>query len=50
MEQTNQLNTLKQQAELSAFKKLQFQFSTYDQLEQIEQHMSKNEKRKVKRK
>jgi len=49
MESTNQLNTLKQQAELNAFKKLQFQFSTYEQLEQIEQHMSKNEKRKVKR-
>jgi len=47
MEQTNQLNALKQQAELNAFKKLQFQFSTYEQLEQIEQHMSKNEKRKV---
>ena len=47
MEPTNQLNTLKQQAELNAFKKLQFQFSTYEQLEQIEQHMSRNEKRKV---
>ena len=47
MEPTNQLNTLKKQAELNAFKKLQFQFSTYEQLEQIEQHMSRNEKRKV---
>ena len=48
MEPTNQLNSLKQQAELNALKKLQIQFSTYEQLEQIEQHMNRNEKRKVK--
>ncbi len=47
MDSVNNLNSLKQQAESNALKKLQFQFSTADQLEQIEQHMSRNEKRKV---
>jgi exocyst complex component 3 len=46
MDQANQLQSLKQRAESNALKRLHDQFSTYDQLEQIEQHMNKNEKRK----
>jgi hypothetical protein len=42
------LNKLKEQAEINAFKKLQIDFSSGEQLEQIEQAINKNEKRKVK--
>lgn len=41
------LNKLKEQAEINAFKRLLEQFSTPDQLEQIEQHINRSEKRKV---
>jgi hypothetical protein len=41
------LNKLKEQAEINAFKKLQYDFNTPEQLEQIEQHMNRNEKKKV---
>jgi hypothetical protein len=47
METTTTLNKLKEQAEINAFKKLQSQFVSADQLEQIEQHMQRSEKRKV---
>ena len=47
MESVNSLKKLKEQAEINALKKLQIQFSSPDQLEQIEQHLSRNEKRKV---
>lgn len=40
------LTKLKEQAELNAFKRLQSQFSSPEQLEQIEQHILRNEKRK----
>jgi hypothetical protein len=42
-----ELSKLKEQAEINALRKLQIQFNTHDQLEQIEQHMHLNEKRKV---
>ena len=41
------LNKLKDQAEINALKKLQYDFHTPEQLEQIEQHMNRNEKKKV---
>jgi len=41
------LTKLKEQAELNAFKRLQSQFSSPEQLEQIDQHIFRNEKRKV---
>ena len=41
------LNKLKEQAELNAFRRLQSQFSSPEQLEQIDQHIIRNEKRKV---
>ena len=41
------LNKLKEQAEINAMKRLLEQFSTSDQLEQIEQHINRSEKRKV---
>lgn len=47
MESTTTLKKLKEQAEINALKRLQVQFGTSDQLEQIEQHISRNEKRKV---
>lgn len=40
------LTKLKEQAELNAFKRLQSQFSSPEQLEQIDQHIIRNEKRK----
>jgi hypothetical protein len=42
-----ELNKLKEQAEANAFKKLQSQFNSPEQLEQIEQHLYRNEKKKV---
>jgi hypothetical protein len=42
-----ELSKLKEQAEINALRKLQIQFNTHDQLEQIDQHMHLNEKRKV---
>ena len=47
METTTTLNKLKEQAEASAFKRLQAEFNKSDQLEQIEQKINRNEKRKV---
>lgn len=47
MESTTALNKLKEQAESNAFKRLQAQFSSPEQLEQIDQHIIRNEKRKV---
>lgn len=47
MDAAHTLNKLKEQAEINAMKRLQDQFSTPDQLEQIEQHINRNEKRKV---
>lgn len=47
MESVTTLKKLKEQAEINALKRLQTQFSTFDQLEQIEQHIHRNEKRKV---
>lgn len=44
----NTLNKLKEQAEINAMKRIQTLFNTSDQLEQIEQHIIRNEKRKVK--
>jgi len=41
------LTKLKEQAELNAFKRLQSQFSSPEQLEQIDQHIISNQKRKV---
>ena len=41
------LTKLKEQAEHNAFKRLQSQFSSPEQLEQIDQHILGNEKRKV---
>jgi hypothetical protein len=41
------LNKMKEQAEINAFKRLQHDFSTPEQLEQIEQHINRNEKKKV---
>lgn len=41
------LTKLKEQAELNAFRRLQSQFSSLEQLEQIDQHIISNEKRKV---
>ena len=41
------LNKLKERAELNAFRRLQSQFSSPEQLEQIDQHIIRNEKRKV---
>lgn len=41
-----ELSKLKEQAEVNALRKLQIQFNTHDQLEQIDQHMHLNEKRK----
>lgn len=46
MDPTIQLANLKIQAEQKAFKKLQTKFNTYDQLEQIDRLLDKNEKRK----
>lgn len=48
MEATDTLRKLKEQAETNALKRLQSEFSTPDQLEQIEQHILRNEKTKVK--
>ena len=42
-----ELNKLKEQAEINALRKLQIQFNTHEQLEQIDQHIHLNEKRKV---
>jgi hypothetical protein len=42
------LTKLKEQAEINSFRKLQYDFSTPEQLEQIEQHLNRNEKKKVK--
>ena len=47
MDATITLNKLKDQAEINAMKKLHEQFSTPDQLEQIDQHILRSEKRKV---
>ncbi len=47
MESTTALNKLKEQAESNAFKRLQAQFSLPEQLEQLDQHINRNEKRKV---
>lgn len=47
METATTLNKLKEQAEINAMKRLHEQFSTADQLEQIEQHINRSEKRKV---
>lgn len=47
METNTTLNKLKDQAEINALKRLQTQFSKSDQLEQIEQHIIRNEKKKV---
>ena len=47
MDSATQLNNLKKQAELNAFKKLQIQFSTNDQLEQIDKHLNKYGKLKT---
>jgi hypothetical protein len=47
METPTALSKLKEQAELNAFKRLQAQFSSPEQLEQIDQHIIRNEKRKV---
>ncbi len=47
METGTALNKLKEQAELNAFKRLQSQFSSPEQLEQLDQHIIRNEKRKV---
>jgi hypothetical protein len=41
------LNKLKEQAEINALRRLQQQFITADQLEQIDQHYSRSEKHKV---
>ena len=41
------LNKLKEQAEINAMKKLNEQFKTPDQLEQIDQHIARREKKKV---
>ena len=41
------LKKLKEQAEANSIKKLQSLFSTPDQLEQIEQHVNRVEKKKV---
>ena len=41
------LTKLKEKAEQNAFKRLQGQFSSPEQLEQIDQHILRNEKRKV---
>lgn len=41
------LTKLKEKAEFNAFKRLQGQFSSPEQLEQIDQHILRNEKRKV---
>ncbi|RNA29859.1 exocyst complex component 3 [Brachionus plicatilis] len=46
MESTDTLRKLKEQAETNALKRLQSEFSTPDQLEQIEQHILRNEKTK----
>ncbi|CAF0747598.1 unnamed protein product [Brachionus calyciflorus] len=46
MDSTTTLNKLKEQAEINALKRLQNQFGTSEQLEQIEQHISRNEKTK----
>lgn len=48
MESTDTLRKLKEQAETNALKRLQSEFSLSDQLEQIEQHIIRNEKTKVK--
>lgn len=50
METTTGLNKLKEQAELNSFRRLQAQFSAPEQLEQIDQHMLRNEKKKVHKK
>jgi hypothetical protein len=47
MDSSATLKKLKEQAELSAMKKLQALFSTSDQLEQIQQHKNRIDKRKV---
>lgn len=41
------LNKLKEQAETNALKRLQNDFSTPEQLEQIEQQLNRQEKKKV---
>lgn len=46
MDATVTLNKLKEQAEINAMKRLLEQFSTVDQLEQIDQHIGRSEKRK----
>lgn len=48
MESTDTLRKLKEQAEANALKRLQSEFCLSDQLEQIEQHIVRNEKTKVK--
>jgi archaellum component FlaC len=46
MDTSIQLASLKLQAEQKALKKVQAKFTTFDQVEQIERHLDKNEKRK----
>ena len=41
------LAKLKEQGEINALRKLQNQFMTPDQLEQIDQHMNRSEKKMV---
>lgn len=45
--QSATLKKLKEQAELNSVKKLQSLFNTSDQLEQIQQHLNRIEKKKV---
>ena len=47
MDPSTTLKKLKEQAELNSLKKLQSLFSTSDQLEQIQQHLNRFEKKKV---
>lgn len=50
MDPSTTLKKLKEQAEMTAMRKLQSLFNTSDQLEQIEQHINRIDKRKVNKK
>jgi hypothetical protein len=47
MDSSSNLKKLKEQAELNSMKKLQSLFHSSDQLEQIQQHLNRVDKKKV---